>query len=158
VRASLKHARKKVFVEAWNPSFLREGPRPGHIDLMIYQWLHSFDKARRVWKLGMNVERSFIDPARVDVEQTRISRGTKDLYGQATWFCARRGDHVTHRGRNGIFLAVASMEASEDEKLHTSNEIQDQPPLMALSFAGLSTIISQRSTVFSNSQRLAAPR
>jgi hypothetical protein len=85
---------------------------------MIYQWLHSFDKARGVWKLGMNVERSFIDPARVDVKQARISRATKNLYGQAARFRARRGEHVTHHVCDGIFLAVASMEASEDEKLH----------------------------------------
>jgi len=97
---------------------LRKEPRPGHIELVIDQWLHSLDKAHRVWKPGMNVEGSFIDPTRVDVEQTRISSSAKDLYLDTAGLRPRRGKHVTHRRSDGIFFALPSMEASEDEKLH----------------------------------------
>ncbi len=112
--------RESLTREDLGPSALRERPRPSHVELMIYQRLHSLDKANGVWQIGVNVERSFINPARVEVEQTGISRATKDPYGEAARFCARRGEHLTHRGRNGILLAIASMKAGEDEQLHIS--------------------------------------
>ncbi len=84
---------------------------------MAYQWLHSLEKTPRMWKLGVNVECSFTQPARVEVEQSRISHGKKDVDRQATRFCARRRQHIAQRICEGFLLALASVEAGKNEQL-----------------------------------------
>jgi len=44
---------------------------------MVYQKPHPFDELNGVRKAGVVVERSLIDPARMDVEQPRVAGGTE---------------------------------------------------------------------------------
>jgi len=96
---------------------MSDPPCPRYIERMVDQRFDPFHEPHGMRKLGVEVERSFVDPARVDVEQPGIARGAKGVDRQAPGFRAHRAEHVAHCGPDGVFLALASMEAGEDEQL-----------------------------------------
>ena len=64
----------------------------------------------------MKVERRFIDPARVKEEQSRIARRTIGLDGKASGFRAHWTKLAAHGSSDSVFLALASVEARDDEE------------------------------------------
>ncbi len=77
-----------------------------------------FEEAYRVREFGVAIEGRFILPARVDVEKRWIARGAIGLDRPTAWLRAGWGNDIAQRGRNGVLLALASVEAGEDEQFH----------------------------------------
>ena len=57
---------------------LPDRPRTRDIERMIDQRLDAFEEPHRVREFGVAVERRFVCPARMDVEQQPIARGWND--------------------------------------------------------------------------------
>ena len=55
-----------------------------HVHRVINQSLHLFRKSHRVRQQGMAVERGFIFPARMDIEESRISTGAESIDAEAS--------------------------------------------------------------------------
>src|SRR5260370_30005163 len=69
-------------------------------------------------QLGMDLERCFVDLARMDVEQARIAGRAIGANRHAAGLLARRSNHLAQRRRDRRLLALAGMEAGKDEQLH----------------------------------------
>ena len=83
---------------------------------MIDEWLNALQEMNRVRQRGMEVERRFIDPARVKEEKSRIAGRTIGLDGKATGFRPHRIKLASHGSGDSFFLALASVEARDDEE------------------------------------------
>jgi len=93
---------------------LAEQRRPDDIEGMVDQGLHALKEKHGVRQLCVDVEGSFINPARVKIEKPWIARGTISLDYQATGLRAYRAQLIAHQSCYGIFLAVAGVETSKD--------------------------------------------
>src|ERR1019366_4109188 len=92
--------------------------RSRHIQRMIDQWRHPFDESHRMGQRGVKVERLLVCPARVNVEQPRISDRTKSVNAQAAGFLAGRAHNSIQRLRDSTLIARAGVKTGEYEQLH----------------------------------------
>jgi hypothetical protein len=90
-----------------------------HFQWMIDQRLHDCQEPHRVRAFCMRIERCFVGPARVDVKQAGVAGGTKRLDRAAARLETGRRDDIAQCGGDGVPLAVAGMEAGEDEQVHS---------------------------------------
>ena len=75
---------------------------------MIDHGLDALDEAHRVRKAAVMIECRFVSPARVDIEQTRITNGPERANPQASRLLTGRGEHVDQRRRQGALVAGAA--------------------------------------------------
>ena len=85
---------------------------------MVEELLDASDKAQRVRKAGVKVKGSFVSPARVNVELTRIANRLKCLVAEAAGFCASGALDLCDRLLHPLLAAWPSMETGEQEELH----------------------------------------
>src|SRR5271165_1736500 len=91
-----------------------------HIERVIDQRLHAFDESYHMRQGGVILEGSFVCPARVDVEQLRISSRTKGVDAQAAHFQAGGRQNVAQRLRDSTLITCAGVKTSEDIQRHRS--------------------------------------
>src|SRR5208337_5493941 len=89
--------------------------RSRHIKGMIDQGLHPFDESHGMRQPCMVLEGIFVDPARVNVEQSRIPGRAKGVNAQAAGFLAGRTENITQRLLNSTFITCAGVKTREDE-------------------------------------------
>ena len=104
----------------------RAGPR--HVERVIDQRLHPFDEAHRVRQARVMVERGFVHPARMDVEQARVTGRAERLDAQAAGFRPGRHHDVAERLVHGALVSRARVETSEDEQVHASSSGRAERP------------------------------
>ena len=84
-------------LEPWplrKSSRLADSLRTGHVESVVDQRLHAFEEAYRMRQLGVILERRFILPARMNVEQSRVASRLKSVNVQAARLLARRTEDV----------------------------------------------------------------
>src|SRR5271157_1352925 len=89
--------------------------RSRHIERVIDQWLHAFDESYRMRQPGVILECLLVCPARVNVEQSRVSGRAKGVNTQTASFLAGRTQNITHRLRNSTLVARSGVKTREDE-------------------------------------------
>jgi hypothetical protein len=87
----------------------------GHVERVIDKRFHASKELQSVRQVGVRVERSFIHPARVDVEEPRIAGRAKGVNTQAPYFFARAADDIAHCFCESIFTACAGMKTTKNE-------------------------------------------
>ena len=98
--------------------FLTDLLRAGDVERVVDQRLDAREEAHRMRQDGVIVERRFILPARMNVEQLWVPRGPIRVNVQAAWFRARRRHVLKDRLRDGGLVAGPRVESREDEQLH----------------------------------------
>jgi hypothetical protein len=106
--------------------FLRGHPRmieshleqsgAAHFHGVIYECLDLFYKSHCVRQSGMVVERGFVLPAGMDVEQTRIADGAESVDGEATGFLPRWIQDFLDAGSDRVLQSFLGVEADEDNE------------------------------------------
>src|ERR1039458_7160384 len=84
---------------------------------MIDHWRHAFDESHRMGQTGVILECLLVCPARVNVEQSRISDRTKSVNAQAAGFLAGRTDNSIQRLRDSTLIARSRVKTGEYEQL-----------------------------------------
>src|SRR5262249_29786886 len=100
------------------PRSLPERPGPRHIEGVIderFRLLHELDGVREI---RVNLEGSLVGPARVNMKEPRIARGAIGVDHETAGLAAREADLTGEQTRERPLLALAGMEAGEDEELH----------------------------------------
>ena len=82
---------------------------------MINQRLNSPDEPHRMWQLRVQVEGSFVRPARMNIKKPGIADRAKSIDAQAAGFRARRDNNLMQRPGNRTFLALARMKTRKDK-------------------------------------------
>src|SRR5438093_9596642 len=67
---------------------------------------------------GVILERRFILPARMNVEQLRVANRPKRVNAQAAQFLARRSEDVKQRFCHGALVTGTHVKSRKDEQLH----------------------------------------
>src|SRR5262245_46809945 len=88
-----------------------ERPRPADVEIVVDQPRHELDEAHRVRQRRVALERGFVDPARVDVEEALVADRAEMPDLEVAGLGAGRPDHFAHRGGDALFLARARAEA-----------------------------------------------
>jgi hypothetical protein len=70
----------------------------------------------------MAIEGRFVNPSRMDEEESRIARRPENVDHKAVRFRADRSEHFPKRRRDALLPALAGMEAGENEKFHCSSD------------------------------------
>jgi hypothetical protein len=70
-----------------------------------------------MWQLSVMVERGFIFPTRMDVEETWIAGCAESVNGKASRFLAGRAEYFLDTRRHGVLQSFFGVEAGEDEEL-----------------------------------------
>jgi hypothetical protein len=85
---------------------------------VIDQRLYFFDKLHRVRLLDMIIERGFIDPVGVNIEQSRVPVRAERVNAQTTRFLSRRRNDFAQRARNSSFVAGKRVKTGKDQQFH----------------------------------------
>jgi hypothetical protein len=85
---------------------------------MVDKFLHSFDETHGVRQPGVDFERSLVGPARVDVEQARVSNRAIGLNRQAARLLAGGSEDIVKRRCHSALLSLSGVEAAKNEKFH----------------------------------------
>src|SRR5690242_817211 len=109
---------------------------------MVDQGLHLLDESDRVRQPGMDFERGFVLPARVDVEEARVTRRTVVADEDAARFGAHRFARFAHDGRDGVFASFLRV------KPHDGIEFHGSPPALRHYGGRRGTILSAAKTYF----------
>ena len=96
---------------------LADLPGTGDVERMVEQGRHAFDEAQRMRQASVTVERRFILPARMNVEQLRVAHGPKRVNAQAAGLLARGSEDIDQRRRQRALVPGARMESREDKDL-----------------------------------------
>jgi hypothetical protein len=92
--------------------------RSCNIARLIEQGIDSFEESHRVRQFGVLLECSFVRPPRMDVEEPPVSHGTEQVKALASWFLARRTEHVAQRALNGTLLSLTRVQPHKHVLLH----------------------------------------
>src|SRR6516162_7034937 len=92
--------------------------RPRDIQRMIEQRRDPLEESNGVRQTGVDLERGLVCPARVDVEELRVTSRPEGADREAARLLARRGDDITQRLLDGAFVPRARVESREDDELH----------------------------------------
>jgi len=92
--------------------------RSRNIAWLIEQCIDSFEESPRVRQFGMLLECSFVRPSRMDVKQLPVSHGTEQVKALASWFLARRTEHVAQRVLNSALLSLTRVQPHKHVLLH----------------------------------------
>src|ERR1700692_16374 len=85
---------------------------------MIDNGLHAINESPGMRQPGVGLEGRFVDPARMNVKQTRLASRTVGTDRHAAGLLARRSNHVAQCRSDRRLLSCAGVEAGEDEQLH----------------------------------------
>lgn len=97
--------------------------RARHIQRMIDQRLHAFEKAHGVRQSGVGFEYFFARPARVNIEKPRIADRAEGVNAHAAGLLARRNQDIVYRVADGRFVPWAGVKAPEDVKFHAASRL-----------------------------------
>jgi hypothetical protein len=89
-----------------------------HVERMIDQPLDLLYEADGVRQFGVKIERRFVAPTGVNVEQPGITDRAIGLLEEAAFLGLRRAAHLAQRLGDGGLLAFAGVEASKNEQFH----------------------------------------
>ena len=93
------------------PCALTENARPGNIEWMVDQELDALDELIRFEPLSMLVKRRFIDPVRMEPEQSRVSYRAIDFNVKAPRLGANADHGITQPRRHRFFFSGKRMKA-----------------------------------------------
>jgi hypothetical protein len=94
---------------------------PGCLKGMVDQTLHSLYKLDRARQFGVPVKRRFLNPARMEVKEARISTRDKYVDSETTSFVAHARSLISQDPWRLAFFTVSNMEAGKDEQLHEAS-------------------------------------
>jgi len=92
--------------------------RSRNIAWLIEQCIDSFEESRRVRQFGVLLECRFVRPLRMDVKEPSVSHRTEQVKAPASWFLARRTEHVAQRVLNGTLLSLTRVQPHKHVLLH----------------------------------------
>src|SRR5207249_5313950 len=86
---------------------------------VVDQRLDACEEAHRMRQSGVVLERRFILPARMNVEQLRVANRPKSVNAQAAKLLARRSEDVKQRFCHGALVTGTHVKSRKDEQLHS---------------------------------------
>jgi len=85
---------------------------------MIDETLYTFYESVCSRKLGVSLEGGFVDPTRMEKEESCVAHGAKRLDGNAARFAAHARHNFPEFVCHGVFFTVPSTKSSENHQLY----------------------------------------
>lgn len=85
---------------------------------MVNQFLYLFDEMHRVRQADVFLERRFVLPSRMHIEEVRVACGTICVNAQTAALPGRGSKHVSNGVFDFLLFARLRMETRENKKLH----------------------------------------
>src|SRR5262249_49855839 len=88
------------------------------VERVIDERLHAVDEADRMRHARVTLERRFVVPTRMDVEELGVANRSKRVDAEAPGLLPRRSHDVTQRLGDGRLVAGPRMKSGKDEERH----------------------------------------
>ena len=82
---------------------------------MVEKRVRLLKKLNCMRQLSVRFERSFVQPMRVKVKESRVPDGAKAVNFQAACFLAGCDNDLSHRLSESVFAALAGVETTKDK-------------------------------------------
>jgi len=88
-----------------------------HDERVVDQRFNAFDEANRMRQVNVTIERRFILPARMNVEQSRLTIRPQSVNAEAARLLACRYERVEQYLRQGVLVAGTGVKSGKYEQL-----------------------------------------